>query len=155
MIKVVRALYAASTLYEANYLPKLFHVSIISTNWIWFVNSFKCVSDGNAWSPGQRAEICERIASESLLKIRTTFYEVARHLGRVKTVVTNHLRKMFRSRKHKAAECNTTARINWDKTLKPIPKASTNLLLLGQAAICWPGSALADAGPNAIPGRRS
>jgi len=33
-------------------------------------------------------------------------------VGRIKTVVTNHLRKMFRSRIHKAAECNTTARIN-------------------------------------------
>jgi len=38
--------------------------------------------------------------------------EVAGPVGRVKTVVTNHLRKIFRSRIHKAAECNTTARIN-------------------------------------------
>jgi len=45
-----------------------------------------------------------------------------------------HLRKMFRSRINKAAECNTTARINW---LKPIPNAFTNLLLLGHAKICW------------------
>ena len=54
----------------------------------------------------------ERIASESLQKIRTKFYEVAGHVGRVKTVVKNHLRKIFRSRIHKAAECNTTSRIN-------------------------------------------
>jgi len=39
--------------------------------------------------------------------------EVAGHVGRVKTVVTNHLRKMFRNRINKAAECNTSARINW------------------------------------------
>jgi len=88
---------------------------IIFTNWIWFVNSFKCVSDGNFWPPGQRAEIRERIASESLQKIRTKFYEGPGHVGRIKAVVTNHLRKMFRSRIKKAAECNTTARINWDK----------------------------------------
>ena len=54
----------------------------------------------------------ERIASESLQKIRTKFYEVAGPVGRVKTVVTNHFRKMFRSRIHKEAEFNTTARIN-------------------------------------------
>jgi len=36
-------------------------------------------------------------------------------LGRVKTVVTNNLRKMFRSRIHMAAERNTAARINSDK----------------------------------------
>ena len=40
--------------------------------------------------------------------------EVAGHVGKVKTVVTNYLRKMFRSRINKAGECNTTARINWD-----------------------------------------
>jgi len=88
---------------------------IIFTKWIWFVNCFKCVSDGNVWPPGQRAEIRERIASESSQKILTKFYEVAGHAGRVKTVVTNHLRKIFRSRIHKAAECNTTPRINWGK----------------------------------------
>ena len=41
-------------------------------------------------------------------------------VGRVKTVVTNHLRKMFPSRKHKAAERNTAARINshnWNQFL--------------------------------------
>jgi len=58
----------------------------------------------------------ERFASESLQKIRTKFYEVSGHVGRVKTVVTNHLRKMFRSRIHKAAEGNTVARINSDKS---------------------------------------
>jgi len=88
---------------------------IIFTKWIWFVNCFKCVSDGNVWTPGQRAEIRKRIASESLQKIRKKFYEVAGHVCRVKTVVANHLRKIFRSRIQKAAECNTTARINWDK----------------------------------------
>jgi len=87
---------------------------IIFAKWPWFVISFKCVSDGNVWPPGQRAEIRERNASESLQKTRTKFYEVAGHVGRVKTVVTNHLRKVFRSRIHKAAQCNTTARINWD-----------------------------------------
>ena len=88
---------------------------IIFTEWIWFVNCFKFVSDRNVWPPGQRAEIRERIVSDSLLKIRTKFYEVAGPVGRVKTVVTNLLRKIFRSRIHKSAECNTTPRINWDK----------------------------------------
>jgi len=37
--------------------------------------------------------------------------EVAGHVGRVKTVVTNHLRKMFHSRIHMAVERNTAARI--------------------------------------------
>jgi len=31
---------------------------------------------------------------------------------KLKTVVTNHLRKMFRSRIHKASERNTAAKIN-------------------------------------------
>jgi len=116
MIKIVRAIYAASTLSEANSLTNYFTFQIIFTNWIWFVNSFDCVSDGNVWLPGKRAEIRKRIASESLQKIRTTFYEVAGHVGRVKTVITNHLRELFRNRINKVAECNTTARINWDKT---------------------------------------
>jgi len=68
----------------------------IFTKWIWFANYFKCFPDGNAWPPGQRAEIRERIASESLQKIRAKFYEVAGHVGRVQTVVMYHLRKMFR-----------------------------------------------------------
>ena len=34
---------------------------------------------------------------------------------RVKTVATNHIRKMFRSGIHKAAERNSAARINSDK----------------------------------------
>jgi len=38
----------------------------------------------DVWSPGQRAEMRERIASESLQKIRKKFYEVAGHVGRVK-----------------------------------------------------------------------
>jgi len=33
-------------------------------------------------------------------------------VGRVKTVVTNYLRKMFLSRIHKAAESKTAARLN-------------------------------------------
>jgi len=45
-------------------------------------------------TPWQRAETRERIASESLQKDRTKFYVVAGHVGRAKTVVTNHLRKM-------------------------------------------------------------
>jgi len=92
-----------------------FTFQIIFTDWIWFVNSFKCFSDGNVWPPGQRAEISEIIASESLQEIRTKFYEVAGHVGRIKTIVTKHLRKMFRSCIHDAAECNTSARINWNK----------------------------------------
>ena len=93
-----------------------FTFQTIFTNWILFVNSFKCVSEGNFWPPGQKAEIRERIASESLQKIRTKLYQGPGHVGRVKTLVTNHLRKMFRSRINKAAECNTTARKNWDKS---------------------------------------
>jgi len=62
----------------------------VFTKWIWFTNSFNCVYDGNVWPPGQRAEICERIVSESLRKIRTKFYGVAGHVGRVKTVVSSH-----------------------------------------------------------------
>ena len=69
-------------------------------------------SERNIWPPGQRAEIRERNASKSLQKIRRKFYEVAGHVCRAKTVVTNHLRQMFRSHIHKAAECNTAARIN-------------------------------------------
>jgi len=92
-----------------------FTFEIIFNKWIWFANSSKCLSDGNVWLPGQRAETRERIASESLQKIRTKFYEVAGHAGRVKTLVTYHLRKMFRSRIHKAAERVTAFRINSDK----------------------------------------
>jgi len=114
-----------------------FTFQIIFTKLIWFVNSFKYVSDGNLWPPGQWAEIRERIASESLQKIRTKFYEVAGQVGRVKTVVTNHLRKLFRSRIHMAAECNTTARIHWDKLTetnsecfhKPFVTGTSNNLL--------------------------
>jgi len=72
-------------------------------------------SDRNVWPPGKRAEKHEIMASESLQKMRSKFYEVAGHLGRVKTVVTKHLRKMFRSSIHKAAERNTAARKNSDK----------------------------------------
>jgi len=65
---------------------------------------------------GQRVEIRERIASEPCQKNRTKLYEVAGHVGRIETVVTNHLSKMFRSSVHKAAERNTAARINSDKS---------------------------------------
>jgi len=41
---------------------------------------FQVFYDGNAWPPRQIAEIRERIASESLQKIRTKFYKVARHV---------------------------------------------------------------------------
>jgi len=67
---------------------------------------------------GKNAETREISASESLQKVRTKFYEVARPVGRVKTAVTKHLRKMFRSRMHKAAERNTGARINSHKLTK-------------------------------------
>jgi len=87
----------------------------VFTKWIWFANSFKCFYDGNVWPPGQRAETCERIVSESLRKICTKFYGLAGHVDRVKTAVTNHLREMFRSHIHKVAQRNTAARINWDK----------------------------------------
>ena len=59
------------------------------------MDSFKCVSDGNVGTPEQRADVHERIISESLQKILAKFYEVVGHVGRVKTVVTNNLRKMF------------------------------------------------------------
>jgi len=36
-------------------------------------------------------------------------------VSRVKTIVTNHLRKLFRSRIHKAAERNAASRTNSDK----------------------------------------
>jgi len=72
-------------------------------------------SDRNVWPQGQRAEIRERIASKSLQTFRTKFYEIAGHVRRVKTVVTNHLGKMFRSRIHKAAKRNIPYRINSDK----------------------------------------
>jgi len=52
---------------------------------------------------------------EWLRKIRTKFYEVAGHVGRVKTAITNQLGKMFRSRIHKAAERNRAAGTNSDK----------------------------------------
>ena len=64
---------------------------------------------------GQRAEIRERIASEPCQKVRTKLCEAAEHVGRIETVVTNHLSKMFRSSIDKAAERNTAVRINSDK----------------------------------------
>ena len=58
-------------------------------------------------------------------------------MGRIKTVVTNHLRKMSRSRIHKAAERNTAAWINSDKLIqtnsqyfhKPFVTGTSNYLL--------------------------
>jgi len=44
------------------------------------VNSSKWLTDRSVWTPGQRAEIRERIDSKSLQKIRTKFYEVAGHV---------------------------------------------------------------------------
>jgi len=73
MKKIVRVIQAASTLSEANYLPKLFHVLIIFTKWIWFANYFKWFSHRNVWPLRQRAEIRERITSESSQKIRKNF----------------------------------------------------------------------------------
>ena len=92
-----------------------FMFQIMFTKWIWFAISSKCFSNGYVSPPGFRAETRERIASKSLQKIRTKVYEVAGHVGRVKTMVTNHLSKMFRSRIHKAAERNAAARIISDK----------------------------------------
>jgi len=70
---------------------------------------WKCLTSG------KRAKTRETIAFESLQKIRTKFYEVAGHAGRVKSIVTNHLRKMSRSRIHKAAERKTAVSINSDE----------------------------------------
>jgi len=87
------------------------------------------------FDPGQRAETRERIASESLQKIRKKFYEVAGHVGRVKIVVTNHLRKMFLSRIHKASERNTAAWITfccWGKQ----QSADNNIIQLHLTLIC-------------------
>jgi len=64
---------------------------------------------------GKRAEIRERIVSESSQNIRTNIHEVAGHVGRVKTVVTNRLRKMPPNRIYKAAERETAAKIKSDK----------------------------------------
>jgi len=55
-------------------------------------------------------------------------------VGIVKTVVTNHSRKMFRSRTyiHKAAGRNTVARVNLDKLTETSSYDFTNLFLLGK-----------------------
>jgi len=60
-----------------------------------------------------------KYAKELLLnhyRISVQNSEVAGHVGRVKTVVTNNLHKMFRSCIHKATEGNTAAAINSDKS---------------------------------------
>jgi len=44
-----------------------------------FANFFKCSSDRNAWPPGQKAEMPERIVLEPWYVI-TKFYEVAGHV---------------------------------------------------------------------------
>jgi len=54
-----------------------------------------CFFDRNIRPTGQRDEVPERISPESLQKILTKFYGVARHVGRLKTEVTNQLRKML------------------------------------------------------------
>ena len=41
---------------------------------------FQVFSDRNVWPPGQRPEILEKIAPESLQKIRAKFYEIAGHV---------------------------------------------------------------------------
>ena len=104
------------------------------------MNSSKCFSDGNVWPPGQRAETRERIASESLQKIRTKFYEVAGHVGRVKTVVTNHLHKMenclevVHTQGSRMQYSQDKLRsINWNQFLM----LSQTFCLWGQATICW------------------
>jgi len=71
---------AASNPSEANYLLRYFMFKIIFSKWIWFANSFNCFSDINVWPPGQSAEMRERIASESLEKTRTKFYNIAGHV---------------------------------------------------------------------------
>jgi len=62
-----------------------------------------CFSNRNILSPGKRDEIPEELLLNHYRKSITKFYVVAGHVGRAKTVVTNHLRKMFPSRVHKAA----------------------------------------------------
>ena len=52
-------------------------------------------------------------------------------MGRVKTVITNHLRKTFRCHIHREAERNTTARINLNKLTE------TNFLMLSQTFCYW------------------
>jgi len=52
-------------------------------------------------------------------------------VGTVKTIVTNHSGKMFRSRVHKAAERNTAVRVDSDKLTE------TNSLTLSQTFCYW------------------
>ena len=64
-------------------------------------------------------------------------------VGGVKTEVTNHLRKMFRSRTHKAAERVTAARINWLKQCRiyggPGPRVPHHVHVLSHMCdICVP-----------------
>jgi len=92
----------------------------------------KCLASGaKSWNTRKN---CFWIIIENSYKILPMRLHCCRTcVGRVKTVVTNHLRKMFRIRIHKAAERNTATRIN---LLKPVLYAVTNILLLGQATIC-------------------
>ena len=93
-----------------------FMFEIIFAKWIWFANSFKCFSDRNIWPPGQRAKMRERIASESFTENPyKIIWGYRTCVGRVKTEVTNHLRRIFRIRVHKAAERNTAGMMNSDK----------------------------------------
>jgi len=97
-------------------------------------NSFKCFSDRNIRPPGKKAEIREKLLLNHYRK-SVQNSQVAGHVGRVKTVVTNHLRKMFRSRMHKAAVRNTAARKNMDKLTESNSYCFHNHLLLAQATI--------------------
>ena len=81
-------------------------------NTIWeFLQVFllqKCLTSGaKSWNTQKK---CFWIITEKLYKITWGCWTCV--VGRVKTVVTNRLRRMFRSRMHKAAERNTAAWIN-------------------------------------------
>ena len=75
-------MWAASTPSEANSLPKLYHVLNHFHEINMICEFFKMCLWWNVWPPGQRAEIHERIASESLRKIPTKFYGVVEHVCR-------------------------------------------------------------------------
>jgi len=93
-----------------------FTFQIIFTNWIWFVNSFKCFPMERSDLQGKELNYAKELLLNHYKKSVQNF-EVTGHVGRVKAVVTNHLRKMFRSRIHKAAERNKEAGMNWNQFL--------------------------------------
>ena len=74
---------------------------------------FQVFSDRNIWPPGKRAETREKLLLNHYRK-SVQNSEVAGHVGRVKTVLTNHLRIKYFEVIHKAAERNIAARINSD-----------------------------------------